>query len=1135
MLPLALALLACGAAPVRAAQLRVKSFAITLPTKEDLPVVRGLMQTRPGSPYSPGATAGDLRRLQMLGVAVTKLALAFGDGRVDISLAAADAEKPVRPGLASLELTGGAAGINRACRAALRQRPSTLFRKRMLDVYALLIDVRTVERMYGARGYLDARVSRVEVSVDGQAARASIHVLSGPRFVLGNVTVHGNREIKAAELIEALKLANAAPWTEMLRLEIVDRAALFCRERGYLDAKVEAESRKRADGIVDVQLNVTEGDRHILNNVVVRGARQHKGRVAKLVGLRRDQVVKRSEVEALRRAIEDLGLFTGIEMVFVPLRDGPAGRRDLVIRLKTAGLSREAGTAEKLYYEMVQNVIRVYNRGGRELGAVEVSGFFTAAGGRVDFDARIVRPDFARLTLRPKGKAASPSLTFLSSGGTTVVGCSTMKASVRIPAALAAKIALLPAGGGLPTRLQLAPGLTSGKAGADVLALGGRCPPVAAYFTERAALFDRTPPTIGADGRLILADADGGRLTITLNEKKLPVRVVRQDKSGATTATFDIKLNAAAEKGKLAQPPDPKGDAAGFGLVAPALLGLGMPETAADLADRGVELHPKTAACRAARGLVRLATGPPEPGLADLRQAAARSGHPAYALLLAEALIRGERFAEAKAVCAKAMKAAPPKAGGLEPADIILGMSLSLHAGFEVMTSGRGDYAKRAAVDNALAHIGLNEHKQAAELARKLLAADAMDRQAAELLARAELSLGSPKTTLDALAKLDLPQRPSQLDVYAALAHHALGDDVSAAAALTRAIKKAPRLRNLLLLQRQAAEIHERHNGAAAKAALAKIFSRAVMGTPKPEEKARLAAIVNDAYVVKADLDALAAQLGKREDLRDVPAAKLRDAALNQIIEDMLAIRWAMWRGITVRDADVRRAIDGEIQRLGVPNLEAYKRLLKERGKDVADRAAEIRDSLLKRGAVSAALADKILVRPEHVRSAYEKDIARFKVLPTARIRMIALEFARFPRKEDAHRLALALLRRLKARPDSFADLAREYSHDANAERGGLWEDVAKASLIDPLDKAVFGLKPGETTGIVKTALGCHIVRLEKLTPERTIPLEEAAAKIARSLQESRARAEIAAWLKRLRAESHVEIIETRPAPTSPP
>ena len=81
----------------------------------------------------------------------------------------------------------------------------------------------------------------------------------------------------------------------------------------------------------------------------------------------------------------------------------------------------------------------------------------------------------------------------------------------------------------------------------------------------------------------------------------------------------------------------------------------------------------------------------------------------------------------------------------------------------------------------------------------------------------------------------------------------------------------------------------------------------------------------------------------------------------------------------------------------------------------------------------------------------------------------------------------------------------------------------------------MFGLKPGETTGIVKTALGCHNVRLEKLTPERTIPLEEAAAKIARSLQESRARAEIAAWLKRLRAESHVEIIETRPAPTSPP
>ena len=1125
-LSLALVLLLGAAAPVRAAQPRVNSLTISLPKPDDLPVARALMQTRPGAPYSPGAVAADLQRLHMLGIAVAKLTFAFGKDSVDISLTASETQKPVRPELVSLGLTGGAADINKDCRTIISQRPSTLFRKRPLKYYALLTDVQAVERLYRSLGYFDARVTRVGIDINGTAARATIHVMSGTRFVLRNVTVHGNREIKAAELTTALDLAEAAPWTEILRIEIIDRARRFCRERGYLDTKVEAEPKRAGGGVVDLQLTLTEGDRCILNNVVVRGAQEHKAQVAKLVTLRRDQVVKQSEIEAIRRAIEDIGVFASIEMLFVPLRDGPAGRSDLVIRLRKIELGREIGAAEKLYYEMVQNIIRIYNNAGRELGAVEVSGFFTTAEGRVDFDAVIVRPDFARLTLRRGGKAPSPSFTFVRSGDTTTVDCSTMKQSLRIPAALALKVALLPPGNGLPTRIQLAPGLTSGKTGANVLALGERCPPVAAYFTEQAPRFARTPPNIDANGRLILPDADGGLWTITLNEKKMPVRVIRQDKAGTTTASFDIKLNTRARKGKPAQAPDPKSAADGLGLLAPALLGLGMPDVAADSADRGMKKHPKSAACRAARGLVRLATGPPEPGLADLRKAAELSGHPAYALLLAETLLRGNRFAEAKAACEKAMKAAAPKTNKADVADIILGMGLSLRSGLDAMVSEPDDYATRAAVDLALAHVGLREYKPAAELARKLLAANANDEQAAEILARSELSLGNAKAALDSLAKLDLQKGRSRLDIYVALAHHALGDDARAAAALTRAIKKSPRLRNLLLLQHQAAEIHAQYEAAAARAAIAKIFSRAVMGTAKPEDKGRLAAIVNDTYVVKTDLDALAAQLGQREDLSNVPEARLREAALNQIIEDMLVIRWAMWRGIVVRDEDVRRAIAGEMRRLNTPNIEEYKQLLKERGTDVADRAAEIRDSLLKRGAIAAALSDKILVRPVDVRAAYTKNIARFKVPPTARMRMIALEFARFPKKEDAHRLALALQRRLKAKPGSFAELAREYSHDANAARGGLWENVTKSSLIDPLDKTVFGLKPGELSGVVKTALGCHIVRLEKLSPERTIPLDETAAKITRSLQEDRARVEIAAWIKRLKAQSYIEIFD---------
>ena len=137
---------------------------------------------------------------------------------------------------------------------------------------------------------------------------------------------------------------------------------------------------------------------------------------------------------------------------------------------------------------------------------------------------------------------------------------------------------------------------------------------------------------------------------------------------------------------------------------------------------------------------------------------------------------------------------------------------------------------------------------------------------------------------------------------------------------------------------------------------------------------------------------------------------------------------------------------------------------------------------------------------------------------------MITLEFARFREKSEAIDLAHALLRRLKANPGTFEQLAKEYSHDPNAARGGLWEDVSKESLIEPLGDVVFAMKPGETSDVVQTERGCHIVRLEKVSPERTIPLEEAAPRIMRTIHEARARAEIADWLERLKSESYIEV-----------
>ncbi len=60
---------------------------------------------------------------------------------------------------------------------------------------------------------------------------------------------------------------------------------------------------------------------------------------------------------------------------------------------------------------------------------------------------------------------------------------------------------------------------------------------------------------------------------------------------------------------------------------------------------------------------------------------------------------------------------------------------------------------------------------------------------------------------------------------------------------------------------------------------------------------------------------------------------------------------------------------------------------------------------------------------------------------------------------------------------DGFANLAKEYSQDGNAEQGGIYEDVPKGMMVAAFQDWCYeeGRKPGDT-GIVETTYGQHIM-----------------------------------------------------------
>ncbi|MFA6254596.1 MAG: peptidylprolyl isomerase [Patescibacteria group bacterium] len=80
---------------------------------------------------------------------------------------------------------------------------------------------------------------------------------------------------------------------------------------------------------------------------------------------------------------------------------------------------------------------------------------------------------------------------------------------------------------------------------------------------------------------------------------------------------------------------------------------------------------------------------------------------------------------------------------------------------------------------------------------------------------------------------------------------------------------------------------------------------------------------------------------------------------------------------------------------------------------------------------------------------------------------------------QEARKKAEEILTKLKT-GQSFAELAKQYSEDITAISGGDLGYFGKGQMLPEFEQAAFSLKPGETSELVKTQFGYHIIKVEE-------------------------------------------------------
>jgi len=145
-----------------------------------------------------------------------------------------------------------------------------------------------------------------------------------------------------------------------------------------------------------------------------------------------------------------------------------------------------------------------------------------------------------------------------------------------------------------------------------------------------------------------------------------------------------------------------------------------------------------------------------------------------------------------------------------------------------------------------------------------------------------------------------------------------------------------------------------------------------------------------------------------------------------------------------------------------------------------------------------------IQISDSQLRAAYNDRQADFQTPERVQARHILL-------KSDASNDAVikakaeALLKQIQGGAD-FEKLAKEKSEDpGSAVNGGELGWITRGQMVPEFEKATFALKVGETSGLVKTNYGYHIIRVEAHEQAHLQPFDDVKAQLTAELQKQAA------------------------------
>ena len=228
---------------------------------------------------------------------------------------------------------------------------------------------------------------------------------------------------------------------------------------------------------------------------------------------------------------------------------------------------------------------------------------------------------------------------------------------------------------------------------------------------------------------------------------------------------------------------------------------------------------------------------------------------------------------------------------------------------------------------------------------------------------------------------------------------------------------------------------------------------------------------------------------------------------LKLVVARELVVQKSKTLGISITDKKI--AIQLKNIEDQFPGHESFITALAFQHMNISSLKEKIQRTLLEDELIRQEIAPKVKVQDQKIKEYYDRNKTKFTkpvMYRVSHILITTIKTAGKPEDKASQNKAARLTKMINAEAkdkinliikkirggENFSDLAKQYSEDeVSKESGGELGELHPDSTIPEISAEMIKLNEGETSGIIQSEFGYHILKLEEIIPSKLIPFSE--------------------------------------------